>query len=82
MSDLPEVGAATGTASLAWLLFALPALGALVLLLAGRRADRWGHVLGVATVAASFVIGLLIFFDTLGLAPEQRTRSGGSPSAA
>jgi NADH-quinone oxidoreductase subunit L len=74
MSDLPEVGAATGTASLAWLLFALPAFGALVLLLAGRRADRWGHVLGVATVAASFVIGLLIFFDTLGLAPEQRTR--------
>ena len=34
MSELPEVGAATGTASLAWLLFALPALGAAVLLLA------------------------------------------------
>ena len=50
MSELPEVGAATGAASLAWLLFALPALGAAVLLLAGRRADRWGHWLGVATV--------------------------------
>jgi NADH-quinone oxidoreductase subunit L len=74
MSELPEVGAATGTASLAWLLFALPALGALVLLLAGRRADRWGHWLGVATVAGSFVVGLLIFLDTLALAPEQRTR--------
>ena len=74
MSELPEVGAATGTASLAWLLFALPALGAAVLLLAGRRANRWGHWLGVATVAAAFVIGLLIFFDTLALPPELRTR--------
>jgi NADH-quinone oxidoreductase subunit L len=71
---LPEVGAATGTASLAWLLLALPALGAFVLLLAGRRADRWGHWLGVATVAGAFVVGLLIFFDTLGLAPDERIR--------
>ena len=74
MSELPEVGAATGTASLAWLLFALPALGAAILLLAGRRANRWGHWLGVATVAAAFVVGLLIFFDTLALPPELRTR--------
>jgi NADH-quinone oxidoreductase subunit L len=74
MSELPEVGVATGTASLAWLLFVLPALGAAVLLLAGRRANRWGHWLGVATVAAAFVVGLLIFFDTLALPPELRTR--------
>src|SRR3954449_4295036 len=74
MSELPEVGVATGTASLAWLLFVLPALGAAVLLLAGRRANRWGHWLGVATVAAAFVIGLLIFFATLALPPELRTR--------
>jgi NADH-quinone oxidoreductase subunit L len=71
---MSEVGMATGTASLAWLLFALPAFGAFVLLLAGRRADRWGHWLGVTTVAAAFVVGVLIFFETLGLAPEQRTR--------
>ena len=74
MTELPEVLPATGTAGLAWLLFALPALGAVVLLLAGRRADRWGHWLGVATVAGAFVVGLLIFFDTLALAPDQRTR--------
>ena len=67
MTELPDVGMATGTASLAWLLFALPALGALVLLLAGRRADGWGHWLGVATVAASFVVGVLVFLDTLAL---------------
>jgi NADH-quinone oxidoreductase subunit L len=74
VTELPEVLPATGTAGLAWLLFALPALGALVLLVAGRRADRWGHWLGVATVAGAFVVGLLIFFDTLALAPDQRTR--------
>jgi NADH-quinone oxidoreductase subunit L len=74
MSELPDVGAATGIASLAWLLFALPALGAFLLLLGGRRADPWGHWLGVATVAASFVVGVAIFVETLGLAPEQRTR--------
>ena len=74
MTELPEVGIATGTASLAWLLFALPAIGALVLLLGGRRTDPWGHWLGVATVAASFGLGVLVFLDTLALAPEQRTR--------
>ena len=39
MTELPEVLPATGTAGLAWLLFVLPALGAVVLLLAGRSAD-------------------------------------------
>jgi NADH-quinone oxidoreductase subunit L len=73
-AELPEVGAATGAASLAWMLFALPALGALVLLLAGRRADAWGHLLGVLTVVASFVVGLVIFFETVALDPAQRTR--------
>ncbi|SDE83435.1 NADH-quinone oxidoreductase subunit L [Pseudonocardia oroxyli] len=60
--------------ALAPLLFVLPALGALINFLAGRRANAWGHWLGVATVVASFVIGLLLFFETLGLAPEERTR--------
>jgi len=58
----------------AWLLFALPAAGALVILLAGRRASAWAHWLGVATVVASFVIGLALLFETLGLAPQDRTR--------
>ncbi|OLT01902.1 NADH-quinone oxidoreductase subunit L [Pseudonocardia sp. CNS-004] len=71
---MPHVAAATGTASLAWLLFVLPAAGALVLFVAGRRADAWGHWLGLLTVVASFVVGLLIFLETTGLAPEERTR--------
>jgi NADH-quinone oxidoreductase subunit L len=61
-------------AGLAWLLFVLPALGALVLFVLGRRADRWGHWLGVLTVVASFVIGLLIFLETTGLPEAQRSR--------
>ncbi|MCH6167015.1 NADH-quinone oxidoreductase subunit L [Pseudonocardia alaniniphila] len=61
-------------ASLAWLLFTLPALGALVLFVAGRRANAWGHILGVLTVVASFVVGLLIFLETVSLDPAQRTR--------
>jgi NADH-quinone oxidoreductase subunit L len=74
VTELPEVLPAGGAASLAWLLFVLPAAGAVILFLAGRRANATGHWLGVATVAASFVLGLVILFETLGLAPEQRTR--------
>jgi len=73
-AELPEVLPAAGTASLAWLLLALPAFGALVLFVAGRRADRWGHLLGVLTVVAAFVVGLLIFLETTGLDAGQRTR--------
>jgi NADH-quinone oxidoreductase subunit L len=58
----------------AWLLVALPLLGAAVLLLGGRRTDRWGHWLAVASSWASFVWGALLFFSLLGLAPEQRSR--------
>ena len=33
-----------------WLLVAIPLVSAAVLLVLGRRADRWGHVLGVLSV--------------------------------
>ncbi|WP_326945925.1 NADH-quinone oxidoreductase subunit L [Amycolatopsis sp. NBC_00348] len=45
-----------------WLLVALPAFGALVLLLMGKRAKGWGHLLGTATVTLAFVWGLILFF--------------------
>jgi NADH-quinone oxidoreductase subunit L len=57
---------ASGVFSLTWLLIALPLAGAAVLLLGGRRTDRWGHLLGTATSAASFVVGLVLFFSLLG----------------
>jgi NADH-quinone oxidoreductase subunit L len=49
---------ASGLLSASWLLIALPLVGAAVLLLGGRRADRWGHLLGTGTVVVAFVLGL------------------------
>ncbi|WP_267936360.1 NADH-quinone oxidoreductase subunit L [Saccharothrix sp. S26] len=67
------VVAASGIGSLAWLLLALPAFGALVLLVGGKRTDKWGHLLGCATVIAAFAYGVALFLDTVALAPEART---------
>jgi NADH-quinone oxidoreductase subunit L len=58
----------------AWLLVALPALGAAVLILGGRRTDKWGHWLAVALSWASFVWGALLFLDILGLPAAERSR--------
>ncbi|SFT45984.1 NADH dehydrogenase subunit L [Geodermatophilus amargosae] len=63
--------AAQGLLSATWLVIALPLLGAAVLLLGGRRTDRWGHLLGTATVVAAFVVALLITFQLAG--EEQRS---------
>ncbi|HEU0192146.1 MAG TPA: NADH-quinone oxidoreductase subunit L [Mycobacterium sp.] len=51
------------TTHLSWLLVALPAAGSLILLVAGRRSDRWGHLFGCATVLGSFAIGLVLLAD-------------------
>src|SRR5215211_968548 len=56
---------ATGLFSYAWLLIALPALSAAVLLLAGWTADRWGHLLGAVTPLISSAIGLILFIQLL-----------------
>lgn len=55
-----------------WLLIALPLTGAAVLLLGGRRSDTWGHVLGTATVAASFCWAAVLFADLCGRAASGR----------
>jgi NADH-quinone oxidoreductase subunit L len=47
----------TTSTSLVYLI-ALPLAGAVILLLAGRRADKWGHLLGTAMSAGSFAVGL------------------------
>jgi NADH-quinone oxidoreductase subunit L len=65
--------AASGTLQTgAWILIALPAFGAAVLLLGGRRTDRWGHWLGAALPWISFVWGLLLLIQVLGLPVAQR----------
>jgi NADH-quinone oxidoreductase subunit L len=58
--------AATGVLRLSWLLIAFPLFGAVVLLLGGRRTDRWGHLLGVLMPVASFVYAVIAFFALLG----------------
>jgi NADH-quinone oxidoreductase subunit L len=57
---------ADGIFSLLWLIIALPALGAAVLLLlGGRRTNGWAHLFGCATVLGSFVLSLLAFLALL-----------------
>jgi NADH-quinone oxidoreductase subunit L len=50
----------------------LPLLGAAILLLGGRRTDRWGHFLGVAMSLASFVVAVLAFVEMLGMSEAKR----------
>jgi NADH-quinone oxidoreductase subunit L len=66
--------AATGVFRFSWLLLAFPAFGAAVLLLGGRRTNRWGHILGVLMSLASFVYGLIAFFALLGKSGAGRSQ--------
>jgi len=56
----------------AWLLIALPLLGAAVLLLSGRRGNAWGHLLGCATVLGAFAYGVALFASVAGDASPVR----------
>ena len=58
---------ATGSLELLWLLIALPAAGAAILLLGGKRADGWGPHLAIGACAGSFLYGLVAFAALLGL---------------
>ncbi|MEV0594284.1 NADH-quinone oxidoreductase subunit L [Nonomuraea cavernae] len=53
----------------------LPLLGAAILLVLGRKTNRWGHLLGVAMSLASFVVAVLGFFALIGLPDEQRRQA-------
>jgi NADH-quinone oxidoreductase subunit L len=66
--------AATGVQRAMWLLLAFPLAGAAVLLLGGRRTDRWGHLVGVAMPLAAFVYGVFAFAAMLGYPSGQRSR--------
>ncbi|MFI6321314.1 NADH-quinone oxidoreductase subunit L [Nonomuraea sp. NPDC050556] len=58
---------AGGAISVSWLMIALPLLGAAILLLAGRKSDKWGHLLGVLMSLGAFVVAVLAFIQILGL---------------
>ncbi|MGH3873476.1 MAG: NADH-quinone oxidoreductase subunit L [Pseudonocardiaceae bacterium] len=71
---MTEVLPAGAAAQYAWLLVALPAFGALVLLVGGRRTNMRGHLLGCVTVLASFGYGVALFSEWLTLGAEERTQ--------
>lgn len=75
----PDMGAG-GVFDLLWLVIALPALGAVLLLGVApflppslrATADKHGHLLGTATAALSFVLSLVLFVALLGRDAESR----------
>ena len=53
-------------------LIGLPLFGAAFLLLIGRKADKWGHLLATAMSAGSFILGLLHFFAMTNRPTQER----------
>jgi NADH-quinone oxidoreductase subunit L len=66
---------ATGTSALAWLLIALPLLGAGLLLVGGRATDKFGPLLATLLSWGSFVVGALIVLQLSGLGADERSMS-------
>ena len=59
--------AASGSFTYMWLLIALPLLGATILLIAGKRTDRWGHWLAILASGAAFVVACVVFTAMLAI---------------
>ncbi len=72
---MQEVMPATGVFSLLWLLIALPLVGAAILLLGGRKLNKWGAYLGVFTVLVDAVIAIAMLIAMMGNSAEERTFS-------
>ncbi len=51
---------------LSWLLIAVPLVSALALILLGRRADKWGHWVGVGASLTALVVGAGSLIEMLG----------------
>ena len=65
---------ASGASGFAWVLIALPMLGAAVLLLGGRRTDRVAPLLATGLSWGSFVVGLVVLLQLVGLPTEERAQ--------
>jgi NADH-quinone oxidoreductase subunit L len=65
VTSAQAVHPASGVTTLAWLLVALPLLGAAILLFGGRRTNRFGPALATGLSSASFVLGAVIFISML-----------------
>ena len=60
------------TSSLLVYLIAIPLASSALLMLLGRKADKWGHILGTLASATSFALGTSLFFQMLGRPAEER----------
>ncbi len=63
---------ASGITAYAWLLVALPALGAAILLVGGKRTNAFGPLLATLLSWGSFVVGLLVVISMAGRADADR----------
>ncbi len=70
LTTLPAVG----VQRYAWLLLLLPAAGAAILLIGGKRTNAWGHWLGCATVVGAFCYGAVAFAAMLSYPASHRSR--------
>ncbi len=61
--------------SVSWLLIAVPLASFFVLMLAGKRADAWGHWVGVAASSVAAIVGIGSLIEMLGRAAEDRAES-------
>lgn len=60
------------SAAILWVIPVLPLLGAVVLLLAGRRSDRWGHLVACVMAAGSFCVGMALMVGMAGRRTDDR----------
>ncbi len=74
-ADSAATAADSAVLSNAWLLIALPLVGAAILLLGGRRPNAWGPLLATALPVVSFVWAVLVLFDLLGRSADARSVS-------
>ena len=63
---------ASGVFSYLWLLIALPLVGAAVLLLGGRRTNRWGPYFAVLMVVGAAIYGVLLLLGMLARPADDR----------
>jgi len=60
------------TSNLIVYLIAIPLFSSAILLLAGRKANKWGHLLGTLASASSFGVGAYLFTQMLAQPAEER----------
>ena len=69
---LEPLAPATGVFAYLWLLIALPLVGAAVLLMGGRRTNRWGPYLGCLTVITAGAYAIVLLINLMALPAEGR----------